>query len=164
MALSVAELQPVLHDLFQDTADTLARESGFCKRARKLTGPVFAQSLVFSLLENPNATLDDFADTADDLLDTPVTSQAFDKRFTALAADFLRDLFLEAFNRSFDSLRPALLPLLRRFPGVFLRDGTLISLPPCLADLFPVAAADTSRTVRLPLSNWSWKPRSPPGP
>jgi hypothetical protein len=137
MPLSVAELQPVLYDLFYDTADHLARQAGFCHRARKLTGPVFSQSLVFSLLENPAATLDDFADTATDELDTPVSPQAFDKRFTPPAADFLRDLFLEAFNRSFASLRPALLPFLRRFTAVFLRDGTLVSLPACLAWLFP---------------------------
>src|ERR687884_511398 len=137
MPLSVAELQPVLHDLFQDTADHLARASGFCRRARKLTGPVFAQALIFTLLENPAATLDDYADLATDELDTPVTGQAFDKRFTAAAATFLHDLFLEAFNRSLNTLRPPLLPVLRRLNGVFLRDATLVSLPPCLADLFP---------------------------
>ncbi len=137
MPLSLAELYPVLHDLFHDTADALARDTGFCRRARKLTGPVFAQALVFALLEDPAATLDDFADLADDLLDTPVTPQAFDKRFTPEAAAFLRDLFLEAFNRSFSSLRPALLPFLRRFAGVFLRDATLVGLPPSLAALFP---------------------------
>jgi Transposase DDE domain len=137
MSISVAELQPVLHDLFEDTADHLARASGFCQRARKLTGPVFAQSLVFTLLQNPDATLDDFADTAEEKLDTPVTAQAFNKRFTAAAATFLQDLFLQAFNRSFTALRPTLLPVLRRFDGVFLRDATLVSLPSCLAALFP---------------------------
>jgi hypothetical protein len=137
MPLSVAELQPVLYDLFHDTADQLARASGFCRRTRKLTGPVFAQALVFSLLENPDATLDDFADAADAALDTPVTPQAVDKRFTPAAADFLHDLFLEAFNRSFNSLRPALLPVLRRFTAVFLRDATLVSLPASLAFVFP---------------------------
>ena len=135
--LSIAELQPALHDLFTDTADALARATGFCRRARKLTGPAFAQALVFSLLENPAATLDDFADTAAEALDLDVTAQAFDKRFTAAAAAFLRALFLDAFNRSFNSLRPALLPVLRRFPAVLLRDATLVALPACLAELFP---------------------------
>jgi Transposase DDE domain len=137
MALSVAELQPVLHDLFTEAADHLARESGFCQRARKLTGPVFAQALVFTLLRKPDATLDDFAETAAGLIDKNVTSQAFDKRFTAAAATFLHDLFLDAFNRSFNSLRAALLPVLRRFPAVFMRDATLDCLPACLAELFP---------------------------
>jgi hypothetical protein len=136
MPLSLAELQPALHELFHATADRLARAAGFCRRARQLTGPVFAQALVFTLLEGPAATLDDFADTADEL-GAPVSPQAFDKRFTPAAADFLRDLFLDALDRSFASLRPALLPVLRRFSGVFLRDATLVGLPQALAEAFP---------------------------
>lgn len=136
MTLSVAELQPVLHDLFHDTAAVLATESGFHQRSRCLTGPVFAQSVVFSLLQNPQATLDDFADTAAQL-GAAVSPQAFDRRFGRAACGFLGALFLEAFNRSFQSLRPALVPLLRRFQGVFLRDATLVSLPASLASAFP---------------------------
>jgi hypothetical protein len=137
MALSVAELQPVLHDLFGKTADELARATGFCQRARKLTGPVFAQSLVGALLENPQASLEDFAEAAAEILEVTVTAQAFDQRFTPEAADFLYDLLLAAFNRSFESLRPTLLPILHRFHGTFLRDATLCGLPTCLAGMFP---------------------------
>ena len=135
--LSIAELQPTLCDLFGDTADHLARQTGFYRRARKLTGPAFARALVFALLRDPAATLDDFAELAADGLGLEVTPQAFDKRFTPAAADFLHALFLEAFNRSFESLRPALLPVLRRFEGVFLRDATLVGLPPELAGAWP---------------------------
>jgi hypothetical protein len=135
--LSIAELHPALYDLFHDTAERLARDTGFCRRARKLTGPVFAQALAFSLLEDPRATLDDFADTATDALDTPVSAQAFDQRFSAPAADFLRRLLQEAFDRSFASLRPALLPVLRRFTGFSLRVATLVGLPAAVAALFP---------------------------
>jgi hypothetical protein len=136
MTLSVAELQPVLHDLFNDTADHLARDTGFCRRARKLTGPAFAKSLVFALLKRPDATLDDFAEMAE-ALGVAVTPQAFDQRFGPAAAAFLHELFVAAFNRCFASLRPALLPLLRRFNGVHLRDATLVTLPPALAEVFP---------------------------
>jgi hypothetical protein len=51
MTISVAELQSVLQDLFVDTAEHFATETGFCQRARKLTGPVFAQCLVFTALQ-----------------------------------------------------------------------------------------------------------------
>ena len=64
-------------------------------------------------------------------------SQAFDQRESAAAVSFLHDLLLEAFHRSFHSLRPTLLPLLRRCHGVFLRDATLVGLPACRAALFP---------------------------
>lgn len=136
MSLSVAELQPVLHELFHESADAIARESGFCRRARKLTGAVFAQALVFCLLKKPDATLEDFAEMAE-RLEVPVTPQAFDKRFGPAAAAFLHGLFLEAFHRCFATLRPALQPLLRRFNGVYLRDATSVTLPSALAELFP---------------------------
>jgi hypothetical protein len=135
--LSIAELHPALRDLFGDTADHLARATGFCRRARQLTGPAFARALVFSLLESPDSTLDDFAEFAADELGAAASPQAFDQRFTPQAADFLYALLLEALNRSFEPLRPALLPVLRRFAGVFLRDATLVGLPPCLAGAFP---------------------------
>jgi hypothetical protein len=137
LMLSIAELHPVLHDLFNDTAEHLAYQTGFSQRQRKLTGPVFAQALVFALLEKPDATLEDFADIVEDCFAISITPQAFDKRFTPQAADFLRELFLDCFNRSFNSLRPTLLPVLRRFTAVFLRDATLVGLPAGLADLFP---------------------------
>lgn len=137
MTLSVAELRPALQHLFEDKAESIARECGFCRRARKLTGPVFAQSLVFTLLRKPDATLDDYADTAEEHLDALASPQAFDQRFTPAACEFLQSLFLDAFNLSFSSLRPALLPLLRRFNGVYLRDATLVSLPASLAAVLP---------------------------
>jgi hypothetical protein len=137
MPLSVAELQPVLHDLFTHTADDLARQTGFSHRARKLTGAAFAQALVFGLLEQPDATLDDLADFAHRSLDLDVSANAFDHRFTPAAGRLMLALFLEAFQRRWASARPQLLPLLERFPGVYLRDGTSVGLPASLADLFP---------------------------
>jgi hypothetical protein len=49
MALSVAELQATLHDLFNDTARQLAKDTPFCRRECLLTGPVFAGSLLRAL-------------------------------------------------------------------------------------------------------------------
>jgi hypothetical protein len=136
MSISVAELQATLHDLFNDTARQLALDTAFCRRQRLLTGPVFAKAVVFSLLAKPTSSLEDYADFAAEHLDVSVTPKAFDERFTEAACDFLRQLFLDAFNRSFTA-RPAPLPLLRHFNGVYLRDATLIHLPDCLAGPFP---------------------------
>jgi hypothetical protein len=136
MTLSVAELHAVLHDLFNDTARQLAKDTGFCRRERCLSGPVFAKSLVFGLLAKPNSSLEDLADFAAMHLDVFVTAKAFDERFNESAARFLHELLAETFQRCF-SVDPAVLPLLRRFAGVYIRDATLISLPGCLAHLFP---------------------------
>ena len=92
---------------------------------------------MLSIAELHPALHDLFGDTAEEALGLPVSPQAFDQRFTPAAADLLRDLFVGAFNRSFNSLRPALLPVLRRFSAVFLRDATLVALPASLAPLLP---------------------------
>jgi hypothetical protein len=138
----------VANDLFNDTARRLAKEVGFCLRERSLTGPVFAKTLVFCLLEKHAPTLEDYADFASEHLDVHVSYKAFDERFNEQAIDFLAALLGEALNRCF-SARPALLPLLRHFNGVYLRDASTISLPACLADLFPARAAAGQPTAAL---------------
>jgi hypothetical protein len=140
MILNVAELHAVLSDLFQDTARHLARDTGFCLRERCLSGPVFAQALVFGLLEKHAPSLEDFADFASQHLRTHVTYKAFAERFGPRSADFLAALLGEALGRCFTA-RPALLPVLRQFTGAYLRDATTVGLPASLADLFPARAA-----------------------
>jgi hypothetical protein len=136
MVISVAELQATLHDLFNDSADRLAKDTGFCQRKRQLSGSVFAKAVVFSLLEKPASSLQDFADFAGEHLHVHVSHNAFEQRFNDKAPAFFAALFAEALSRCF-SARAALLPLLRRFNGVFLRDASCISLPASLAQLFP---------------------------
>lgn len=136
MTISVAELHGTMHDLFNDSADWLAQDTCFCQRKRQLSGSVFAKALVFSLLEKPASSLQDFADFAAEHLHVHVSHNAFEQRFNDQAIDFLAALFAEAFHRCL-SAQPALLPLLHRFNGVFLRDASCISLPSGLAHLFP---------------------------
>src|SRR5216684_3955530 len=128
MTISVAELHPTLHDLFNDSADSLAKDTGFCQRKRQLCGSAFAKALVFATLEKPAPSLQDFADFAAEHLKVHVSHNAFEQRFNETAPDFLAALFADALQRCFTA-RTALLPLLRRFQGVYLRDASCISLP-----------------------------------
>jgi hypothetical protein len=134
--INVSELHAVLNDLFDDAARRLARDTGFCLRERTLTGPVFAKAVVFCLLDKRAPSLEDFADFASEHLHAHVTHKAFDERFGERSAHFLAALLGEALAHCFTA-RPALLPLLRQFDGVYLRDASTVSLPACLADLFP---------------------------
>jgi hypothetical protein len=43
--LSIAELHPLLHDLFTADADSPARHTGFWRRACKRTGPAALEGL-----------------------------------------------------------------------------------------------------------------------
>src|SRR5947209_20398761 len=81
MTLIVAQSRPALHDLFHDTAEQLAHDTGFCQRKRQLTGSTFAQTLVFTLLHQPHPSLQDFADFAAEHLHVHVSHNAFDQRF-----------------------------------------------------------------------------------
>jgi Transposase DDE domain len=136
MSISVAQLHPVLHDLFHDSADRIARDTGFCQRQRKLGGSAFARAVVFSLLDKPASSLQDFADFACEHLGVAASHNAFEQRFGPRAVDFLASLFAAALDRCF-AARPAPLPVLRRFNGVYLRDASSVSLPGHLAGLFP---------------------------
>jgi hypothetical protein len=153
MTISVAELHATLHDLFHQSADQLAKDTGFCRRRRLLDGSTFARTLVFALLQQPTASLQDFADFAAEHLNVHVSHNAFDQRFTDQAIAFLATLFADAFQRCL-SAQPTLLPLLRRFHGVYLRDATNIHLPDHLADLFPgrtSRAGTTAAALKLVL-------------
>jgi hypothetical protein len=132
---TVAQLADTLQTLFTTTATQLADDSGFIRRQRKLSGPSFAQGLVFTWLDNPHATLDDLAGaTAPDGL--TLAPQSLDARFTRRAADFLRRLLLDAVTHVV-AAQPTAVALLRRFTGVYLLDSTGLALPAVLADLWP---------------------------
>jgi hypothetical protein len=133
-----------MNDLFHDTADELAKSTGFCQRKRKLTGSVFARALVFGLLAKPDSSLEDLADFASQNLHVHASHNAFDQRFNDHAVDFLASLFACAFDLCL-SARATLLPILRHFNGVYLRDATTVHLPAGLADLFPGRKGKTGK-------------------
>jgi len=117
-------------------ADNISRETGFVKRLRKLSGPVcvhrtgrskFVQTLVFGWLSNPDATLDELAQTAA-ALGLKITPQALDKRFTEKAADFLKRI-LESTVEIVITVNPQAIPIMQRFNGVYIQDSSTIVLP-----------------------------------
>jgi hypothetical protein len=124
-----------MQNLLTTQADQAARDSQFIRRQRQLTGASFVQTLVFSWLDDPQATLGDLAQTAA-TVGTPVSPQALDQRFTSAAADCLRRVVQQAVHQVL-AVQPTALPLLRRFAGVYLLDSSLVELPAILADLFP---------------------------
>jgi hypothetical protein len=135
MATTVAQLADTLQTLFTTAADQAASDAGFIRRRRKLSGASFAQALVFTWLDDPQATLEDLA-AATGLHGDPLTPQALDERFSPAAADCLRRLLERAVGCV---VRAGLSQagLLARFPAVHLRDSTTLALPAALADLYP---------------------------
>jgi len=130
----IEQVATAMQDVLGGVAERLARETNFVQRASKLGGAHFVQTLVFTYLANPDATLDELSQTAA-ALNVEITSEGLLQRFTAEAATFLQQVLAAAIRRvlAADALD---IPLLARFAGVYLEDSTTIVLPDTLRDLW----------------------------
>jgi len=112
-------------------AKALERETGFVQRSSaQLDGPTFAQTTVFTWMREAQASYSQLQQTAA-MLGVQVSNQAVEQRFGVESATLLLSLLHEAVGEVLcsDGRVPA---LLSRFNGVYVQDGTIISLPPAL--------------------------------
>jgi hypothetical protein len=116
---TIAELCPVLQDLFIKTANRLAKETGFIQRDRQLTGAGFAQSTVLGWLNQPDATRSQLHHAVVKS-GMRISLQGFDKRFTPRAGVFMRHLVVEALKEVLNSEGSK--PIFSQFKGVYLTD------------------------------------------
>ena len=128
---AAAALQDVLSTITHD----LGRETHFVQRVSKLEGARFVQTLVFTYLANPQATLAELTQTAA-ALDVQITPEGLTQRFTESAATLLQRVLAAAVQRVL-AADPLAIPLLDRFAGVYLEDSTVIVLPDALRPLWP---------------------------
>jgi len=146
-----------VQEVFTTTADPLARRTGFVQRTSKLTGALFAQTLVFGWLSNPQASLDGRAPVA---AAVGVTSraQALDARCTAGAAVFLENLLARAVQTVI-AADPVALPLRERFMAVVLLDSATSTRPAARALWWPGCSAGTAALTR-PVRYELWREAS----
>src|ERR1700692_4414207 len=110
---NITHLAQTLQDLLTTVADRLGHESGFIRRKRKFSGATFAQTVVFTWMADSDAPESKFPTTAA-AVDLQVSRQGIVKRFTAKAAEFLKQL-LHAATDMLVSADPVAIPLLNRF-------------------------------------------------
>ena len=127
---TLSQVPEKMQHILTTTANAAAVETGFVSRDRKLTGDRFVQTLVFSWLDDPDATYTALAHTAG-VLGTPITRQAIEQRFTPEAAETLKQT-LEAAAAAVVSADPQVLPLLEQFNDVYVQDSSWITLPDTL--------------------------------
>jgi len=139
---TVAQLTQALQEVFTTTADALARRTGFVQRTSKLTGALFAQTLIFGWLANPQASLEGLAQVAA-AVGVTIRAQSLDERFTEGAAVFLEELLARAVQTVI-AADPVAIPLLERFRAVVLLDSSTITLPAALALWWPGCSAGTA--------------------
>lgn len=118
---TIAHLQPLLQTLFTSTANTVAREVGFIRRQRKLTGAHFLQATVFGWLQHATATRQQLYESLC-LTGASLTAQGFEQRFRPPAIAFLRTMLDQALRYQFEA--ETLCPVLARFQGIYLTDST----------------------------------------
>ena len=127
---NLTQLAEAMQALLTTQADELARQCGFVRRQRKVTGSNFAQTVVFTALADAEATENRLLSTAA-TVGLDASRQAITKRFNAKGASFLRTLLGAAVTEAVAT--PVAIPLLQRFTAVQVLDSSIVALPDELA-------------------------------
>jgi transposase InsO family protein len=135
-------LARALQGLLTDTAERLARETGFVQRRRKLTGATFAQALVFAFLADARASGSRIQATVA-AVGPDIARQSLEARYTPRCAAFLKRLLAAAVAEMIGS--PVAIPLLDRFTAVEVLDSSVVALPPELAGAYRGGRSGTTR-------------------
>ncbi len=144
---SISQVSSEMETILSQRAKALERSTGFVQRSTaQLDGPIFAQSTVLTWMHHPQAGYAHLRITAASL-GVEVGKQAIEQRFSASSARLLQALFEEAVAAVISS-EGNLPQVLSRFNGVYLQDGTIISLPQTLAQQWP-AGAGTGKGAAL---------------
>jgi hypothetical protein len=122
-----------MQSVLNSVADQFASETGFVQRRSKMSGAKFAQTLVFGWMSNPQATLEQMAQTAASLGVT-ISAQGLDDRFQEKAANFMQAVLGAGVERAITA-HPATLAILGRFQQVVIQDSTVVQLP---EELMPI--------------------------
>src|SRR5947209_16578303 len=128
----LGEIETHVQSLFDQKAEQWARSTGYVQRASKISGSAFAQTLVFGFLNQPEASYTDLQQTMA-LQGVEVSPQAIEERMTPQAAALMRRL-LEETVAMVVSGQECPIPVLQSFDGVYLQDGTILTLPDELRD------------------------------
>jgi hypothetical protein len=123
----LGEIENHLQSLFHEKAEQWARSTGFVQRASKISGSAFAQMLVFGFLNQPEASYTDLQQMME-LQGIHVSPQAIEERMTPQGAALMRRLFEEMVALVISG-QECHIPILQSFDGVYLQDGTIVTLP-----------------------------------
>lgn len=116
---TIADLSQSLQTLLTTTADTIARQTGFIRRQREVTGAGFAQALVLGSLAQPNATRKQLHHQAGQA-GLQISVQGFDQRFNAQGVMFMQTLLETTLTQMVHSNDPIV--VLPQFKGVYVTD------------------------------------------
>jgi Transposase DDE domain len=146
---TIPQVARALRDILTTTAAEAGRATRFVQRTSPLNGATFSQTLVFGFFGNPQATLEELAQTAA-TLGIEISPQALDQRFTASAAACLQQVLVTAIARVITA-EPVAIPLLERFTAVYVQDSSTIILPEVFAAQWHGCGGSTSSSASAAL-------------
>lgn len=123
-----------LHHFLNEVPEQLERKTGFVKRRSKLTGRVFAQTLLLGWLHDAEASVRELSWWSREL-GVNISAQGLDKRFNNQAVALLQGLLGEALKQ-FQQQQPLPAALLKQFKGIYVLDSTYIAVPTHLQAMF----------------------------
>jgi hypothetical protein len=159
---NISQVARAMQEVLIVESKQVGRESGFVQREAKLDGSGFIQTLVFSWMANPEASLEEMTQTAA-LLGVEISPQGLDQRFTPQAAACVKQV-LEAAVKRLLRKEPSTLPILERFTGVYVQDSSIIVLPDELKALWPSCGGDTSGAALKVQVRWELRSGQLEGP
>src|SRR5947209_12087192 len=128
--ITIPRMAKVVRNVFESDARDLARSMGVVQRERKLTGTTLALVLVLGWLHHPQAGSSALARSAG-TLGVQISKHGIEEHWTYQTAQWLYEVLLRAIG-SLLSAKAVAVPLLQRFAGVYLEDGSSIVLPDAL--------------------------------
>jgi hypothetical protein len=139
---TIPQVARAMREILTTTAAAAGRATRFVQRTSPLHGAIFSQTLVFGFLGNAQATLEELTQTAA-ALGVAISPQALDQRFTATAAACLPQVLLSAIARVITA-EPVAIPLLKRFPAVYVQDSSTLLWPEVCAAQWPGCGGSAS--------------------
>lgn len=124
---TIPQLAETLQTVLEEEANDLARQTGFIRRERQISGADFAQTLIFGWLQEPDVSLDGLTQIIGRRQVT-ISASGLSQRFTQQAATFLRQL-LERLTQVRLQAEAAPVALFKRFSAVIVEDSSSITLP-----------------------------------
>lgn len=150
---SIAQVSETLKTVFEQEAPQLARQHGLRKRLFSAT--TLAYVLVLGWLQQPDAGSSALARFAGSF-GLCIQKQQIEAHFTERTAAWLLSLVQRAVSLLVTASQQVSIPLLERFPAVWIEDSSTISLPAALAQVWR-GCGGNSRQSEAPMTEASLK-------
>jgi len=131
---SVTQCEAMLKHILNERANTLARETGFVQRERKLTGATFVQVMALGHLHQPQASLEQLTQDGQ-ACGVQISASGLHQRCTEQGATFLQAVLWELVEQAV-TVKAAPVAWFKPFKQVIIEDASTIALPAALQQVW----------------------------